>query len=194
VHSLFLRLNLIFFRRCGVLQRVYSQTLTIIRTSSTDARTSKPLLPIILSWSRKRKYPKCPYRRTTTIFKSREHLLAYENALEIEERVDKALESLKGKERADEVLKIWAEVKDRWADLVEKTESEEDVAAPDFPKINDVKGKGKEVPDCRKTALERFEEGPFKTTVTLIFQLLTFYAQVTSSHELSIRLQMNLEF
>ena len=50
------------------------------------------MTPCILAKSQRRTYPNYEYQRTTTVFPSREGLLAYEKALETEARVDQLLE------------------------------------------------------------------------------------------------------
>ncbi|KAI0784419.1 VRR-NUC domain-containing protein [Abortiporus biennis] len=68
VMKLFLRLNLIYFR--------------------STAHSSQLLTSAILSQSNKRTYPSYEHTRTSNIWPTRTSLLAYEEALEIESRVD----------------------------------------------------------------------------------------------------------
>ncbi|KZO91796.1 hypothetical protein CALVIDRAFT_335321 [Calocera viscosa TUFC12733] len=100
--DLFTRLNLIFFRS----------------TSPTPV-----LLPLILSWSKRRHYPPYEATRTPSIFPSRDLLLEYEHALNLEGRIDSILQGEEGNnlhrlEIARTAKELGLSIYPRWEALV----------------------------------------------------------------------------
>jgi hypothetical protein len=103
-----------------------------ISTSIVEAEAL--LLPCILNRARKRSYPTYSYVRTATIFRTRDELLSYEEALRTEAAVDAAFtakENFKDpskpeimeaprRTRARVVRGIWEKTWDKWAALVAK--------------------------------------------------------------------------
>ena len=126
--DLLLRVNLIYLR---------STTLV-----DNGSGAGSMLLPLILSRARKRIYPKYDYVRTSTIFRSRDYLLAFENALKLEVDIEDALANVPGRiERHKKVVDIWQSVYPRWKELVQKVEETGEEGSYAHPGI------------------ERFEEG-----------------------------------
>ncbi|KDQ19745.1 hypothetical protein BOTBODRAFT_125157 [Botryobasidium botryosum FD-172 SS1] len=122
VFVLFQRLSLIFFR-------------------STSIPTS-PILPLLLSRTNKRSYPKYTATRTTEIFTSREAFLAFESALELEASLDEGFEALGRVEAAERAVGLWEGISEKWRVLVQEKGDER-----------------------RPPGLERFEEGHVLTRI-----------------------------
>lgn len=100
------------------------------------------LLPLILSRSKKRKYPDYAVTRTIEVFRSREHLLAYEAALQLEADIEKALSEGESRgERAEKAYLLFEGIYVRWKSLVAEMQANGEEAAYARP------------------GLERFEEG-----------------------------------
>lgn len=147
VFELFQRLNLVYFR-------------------CTEMSSNSILLPLILSKSRRRHYPPCAAKRTCEIFPTRDALLRYEEALRLEEEMDRILsQPLEGGEkpitRSIQAKSLHDALHGKWQQL-----------------CNEIK----DIP-MRHPALERFEEG--KDSSSRVFCVLK---TVTS---LNIRSRIN---
>jgi Fanconi-associated nuclease 1 len=90
--EIFRRINLIYFRKY-VVSRLYAVSYLILFDYISTQHTPTLLTPSILSRSNKRFYPKYTYFRRTDIWPTREALIAYEEALALEARVDGILEA-----------------------------------------------------------------------------------------------------
>ncbi|KAF8310540.1 hypothetical protein DL93DRAFT_1584990 [Clavulina sp. PMI_390] len=122
------RVNLVFFR-------------------STEYESNSILLPLILSRSKKRKYPDYPTTRTIEVFSSREHLLAYEQALKLEYDIEAVLGEGERSERGEKAYQLFESIYGRWQSLVAE-----------------LKDNGEEGAYARP-GLERFEEGHVLTRI-----------------------------
>jgi len=93
VVKLFRRVNLVYFRR-SVLYPLYLYYIyfTTDAYSYSTQYTSSLLVPSILSRAKKRSYASYGHMRTSNIWPSREALIAYEKALEVEAEIDALLE------------------------------------------------------------------------------------------------------
>ncbi|KAG8986284.1 hypothetical protein FRB90_004105, partial [Tulasnella sp. 427] len=132
IRRLVQRINLVFFR-------------------STEL--SATLLPLILSRTKasnpsRRNYPTYLHSRTTTIFPSRNALLTYEGALELEKRMEDAFANEARIEGAAQVLDLFKPAFTRWKVLLEELNDSESESAV-----------------LRAGALERFHEGHVLTRV-----------------------------
>lgn len=119
------------------------QRVNLVYFRCTALSSNSILLPLILARSKKRKYPIYEATRTTDIFTSRDALIRYEDALRVEDELDKAFDnrSTDRFERAKKVVKISQTISSRWERLVA------DVKEGHEDKIHST------------TGLERFEEG-----------------------------------
>lgn len=119
------------------------QRINLVYFRVTEMESNTILLPLILSRSKKRKYPEYVATRTIEVFKSREHLLAYETALQLEADVDKALSEgdINRVERGEKAYVLFESIYARWKYLVAEMQAN-----------------GEEGTYARP-GLERFEEG-----------------------------------
>lgn len=120
------------------------QRINLVYFRSTEIESNSILLPLILSRSKKRKYPDYPATRSVEVFSSRDHLLAYEQALQLEADIEKALSEGETRvERGEAAYQLFESVYARWQSLV-----------------TDIKASGEEGAYARP-GLERFEEGVY---------------------------------
>lgn len=122
------------------------QRINLVYFRVTEMESNAILLPLILSRSKKRKYPDYVATRTIEVFKSREHLVAYETALQLEADIDKALSeggSTKV-ERVEKAYMLFESIYVRWKHLVAEMHANGEEGAHARP------------------GLERFEEGMYK--------------------------------
>jgi hypothetical protein len=78
---------MIYLRRCGP-SCGQENALTVVLSSTNPVEVENLLLPCVLNKTQKRRYPEYEHNRTTTIFPSRESMLAYEEALMLEGELD----------------------------------------------------------------------------------------------------------
>ncbi|KAF8337884.1 VRR-NUC domain-containing protein [Cantharellus anzutake] len=129
IFKLFERFNLVYFR-------------------CTEMSSNSLLLPLILSKSRRRHYPPCDAKRTPNIFRNRDALLNYEEALRLEEEMDNILGHplLEGEKPVTRVLQakaLYDSLHGKWQQLCK--DQNESAQGP--------------------FALERFEEGHVLTRI-----------------------------
>jgi Fanconi-associated nuclease 1 len=118
------------------------QRINLVYFRVTEMESNTILLPLILSRSKKRKYPDYTVTRTIQVFKSREHLLAYEAALQLEADIEQALSEGESRvERAEKAYMFFEGIYARWKSLVAEMHANGEEEAYARP------------------GLERFEEG-----------------------------------
>lgn len=81
---------------------------------------SAALTTAILSRSRIRNYPKYTYRRTSFLFPSRDHLIAFERALSIEAEMEYLIQFGKSEDDFKAALALFDSVWDEWKSCVEE--------------------------------------------------------------------------
>lgn len=122
------------------------QRINLVYFRVTEMESNAILLPLILSRSKKRKYPDYVATRTSEVFKSREYLVAYETALQLEADIDKALseDGSTKVERVEKAYILFESIYARWKYLMAEMHVSGEEGAYARP------------------GLERFEEGMCK--------------------------------
>jgi fanconi-associated nuclease 1 len=125
------------------------QRLNLVYFRCTALSSNSILLPLILARSKKRQYPVYEATRTTNVFISRDALIWYEEALRVEDELDKVSDHgfLNRFERAEKVLEIFQTIYSKWKDLLANGKEWREQRLQNHP------------------GLERFEEG----TLVLFF-------------------------
>ncbi|UZJ52639.1 hypothetical protein CBS101457_001959 [Exobasidium rhododendri] len=81
------------------------------------------LTTAVLSRSRKRQYPMYTWQRSPGLFASRKHLIAMEQALSLEVKMDELIEWDGSKEALFKAMKIFESIYDEWKDAVKEGQS-----------------------------------------------------------------------
>jgi Fanconi-associated nuclease 1 len=96
------------------------QRINLVYFRCTALSSNSILLPLILARSKKRKYPVYEATRTIDVFTSRDALIRYEDALRVEDEIEKASnnDSKSRFDKAKKVFEISQTVFSKWERLV----------------------------------------------------------------------------